>query len=56
MNVMKIVVSFIVLLYLVFILINLFSTAFPKDEIVKTIETQINLSKKIQENLTQNTI
>ncbi|PIN98756.1 MAG: hypothetical protein COT90_02535 [Candidatus Diapherotrites archaeon CG10_big_fil_rev_8_21_14_0_10_31_34] len=46
MNVMKIVVSFIVLLYLVFILINLFSTAFPKDEIVKTIETQINLSKK----------
>lgn len=46
MNLMKTVIVFIVVLYLIFIIINLFSSAFPEEEIVKTIQTQIEQSKK----------
>jgi len=47
MNPFKIVVSFIVVLYLFFLITNiLFPAAYPKGEIAKTIEEQIALSKK----------
>ncbi len=46
MNAMKIVIGFIVVLYLVFILISLFSAAFPKEETVNIIKIQLEHSKK----------
>jgi len=47
MNVFKILVGFLVAVYLIFFITNiLFPTAFPKDDVIKDITKQIEYSKK----------